>query len=164
MSDNKPDSMPVEGTQFYKQSSLREAFRIIVTTVIVFSLLSVLTLWAAIDIGARQAYKEARDIRKALKAIGTEYYGEMTSIYNPDKSDGLADGAAKKIADISTRNGTVILYEWDDVSNGPLKFEYRKGLYRVVYTDTGTATGLSTGVEGNFSIYYSLEILNYDAQ
>ncbi|WP_185752524.1 hypothetical protein [Butyrivibrio sp. AE2032] len=164
MSDNKSDSMPVEGTQFYKQSSLREAFRIIVTTVIVFSLLSVFTLWAAIDIGARQAYKEARDIRKALKAVGTEYYGELTSIYDPNKSDGLADGAAKKVADISTRNGSVVLLEWDDISNGPVKFEYRKGLYRVVYTDTGKTTGLSTGVEGTFTIYYSLEVLNYDAQ
>jgi hypothetical protein len=164
VSDDKPNSVQVEGTQFYKRSNFREALRIIVITVVIFGLSAFIALWFAIDLGARQAYKEARDVRKALRAVGTEYYGEMSSIYDPNSSTGLAEGAAERIAQISTRKGSVILYEWDETNNGPIKFEYHKGLYYVVYTDTGYAQGLSTGVEGNFVIYYSFELLKYDAE
>ena len=76
----------------------------------------------------------------------------------------MAEGAAEKVAFISERKGTVTLYEWDSEDNGPLSFEYRKGLYRVVYNDTGIYNGLTSGVEGNFTVYYSLELLNYDTE
>ena len=164
MSDNKSNSVQVEGTQFYRRGNFREALRIIVITLVVFVLMAFLTLWFAIDSGARQAYKEARDVRKALRAVGTEYYGEMSSIYDPNSSTGLADGAAEKIANISRRDGTVTLYEWDDKGNGPISFEYRTGLYRVVYTDTGLAEGIQSGVEGDFKVYYSFELIKYEAQ
>ena len=164
MSDEKPNKVHVEGTQFYKRSNFREALRIIVVTVVIFGLTAFLSIWFAIDIGARQTYKEARDVRKALRAVGTEFYGEMSSIYNPNNSTGLSEGAAEKIAEISHRNGTVILYEWDDKNNIPLRFEYRKGLYQVIYIDSGNRTGNQTGLEGNFKVYYSLELLNYDAE
>ena len=164
MSDNNSNTAQVEGTQFYKRGNFREALRIIVITLVVFVLMAFLTLWFAIDSGARQAYKEARDVRKALRAVGTEYYGEMSSIYDPNSSTGLADGAAEKIANISRRDGTVTLYEWDDKGNGPISFEYRTGLYRVVYTDTGLAEGIQSGVEGDFKVYYSFELLKYEAE
>lgn len=164
MSENNSNPVQVEGTQFYKRSNFAEFFRIIVITVVVFSMLCLLFLWFLVDSGARQAYKEARDIRKALRAVGTEYYGEMTSIYNPNSADGMVDGAAEKIAYTSQRKGTVTLYEWDSQNNCPLSFEYQKGLYHVVYTDSGYTTGTSSGVEGDFKVYYSFEILKYEAE
>lgn len=164
MSDNNSKGLPVEGTQFYKNSGFRDAVRIIVVTLIIFCMVSFLALWFALDVGARQAYREARDVRKAFRAVGTEYLAEMTSIYDPSKPNGLADGAAEKIAQLSTHSGTVILIEWDSQGNAPLKFEYRKGLYQVVYTDTGAENGMQTGVEGDFRIYYSFELLKYEAE
>jgi len=164
VSDNNPNPVQIEGTQFYKRSNFTEVLRIIVITVVVFAMLSFLFVWSAVDAGARQAYKEARDVRRALRAVGTEYYSEHSSIFNPDKANGMAEGAAEKVAFISERKGTVTLYEWDSEDNGPLSFEYRKGLYRVVYNDTGIYNGLTSGVEGNFTVYYSLELLNYDTE
>ena len=164
MSDSNSNPVQVEGTQFYRRGNFREALRIIVITLVVFVLMAFLTLWFAIDSGARQAYKEARDVRKALRAVGTEYYGEMSSIYDPNSSTGLAKGAAEKIASISQRDGTVTLYEWDDKGNGPISFEYRTGLYRVVYTDTGLAENMQSGIEGDFKVYYSFELIKYEAQ
>jgi hypothetical protein len=164
VSESKANGIIIEGTRFYKRSSFREALRIIVVTVVIFGLSSFLALWFALDSGARQAYKEARDIRKALRAVGTEFYGDMSSIYDPNDPSGLSEGAAEMIAEISHRNGTVILYEWDDKTNAPLRFEYRKGLYQVMYIDSGDRTGNQTGLEGNFKVYYSLELLNYDAE
>ena len=89
---------------------------------------------------------------------------EMSSIYNPNDPTGLSEGAAEKIAEISHRNGTVILYEWDEENNAPIRFEYRKGLYQVIYVDSGDSTGFQSGLEGNFKVYYSLELLNYEAE
>ncbi len=88
----------------------------------------------------------------------------MSSIYNPNDPTGLSKGAAEKIAEISHRNGTVILYEWDETTNAPIKFEYRKGLYQVIYVDSGERTNTQSGLEGNFKVYYSLELLNYDVE
>lgn len=163
MSENKANVVRVEGTQFYRRSKLIDILRIVVVTLVVFVAVSVLAAWAIIDAGARQAYKEARDVRRALRIVGTEYYGGLSSIYDPLKVDGLAEGAADKIENISTRHGTVILYSWDDETNAPLQFEYRYGLYRVIYTDTGVGDGYSAGVEGVFNVYYSFEILHFEA-
>ena len=164
MSDNNSNTVQVEGTQFYRRSNFAEALRIILITVIVFGMLVFLAFWFVIDTGARQAYKEARDVRRALRVVGTEYYDELSSIYDPNHADGMAEGAAEKIAYISQRKGSVTLYEWDSKGNGPLSFEYNKGLYRVVYTDTGFANGTSSGVEGDFKVYYSFELLKYEAE
>ena len=162
--EQKQETIQVEGTQFYRRSKYADIFRIIIITVVIFAMLTVLSLWFILDSGARQAYKEARDIRKALRAVGTEYYGELTSIYDPNKPDGLADGAADKVAFISQRKGKVVLYDWDEKNNGPLSFEYTTGLYRVVYKDTGIDSGITSGVEGDFNVYYSFELLKYEAQ
>lgn len=164
MSENSSNSVQIEGTQFYRRGNIQGASRIILITIVVLALLAVLIAWFAVDSGARQAYKEARDVRKALRAVGTEYYGELTSIYDPDSSNGLADGAAEKIAYISQRDGKVTLYEWNEKDNGPISFEYRTGSYRVVYKDTGYLNGASAGVEGNFKVYYSFELLDYEAE
>ena len=137
MSGDRSNEVFVEGTQFYRQSPLSQALKTALLILVGLILLSVLALWAVIDSGARQAYKEARDVRKALRAVGTEYYGNMRSIYDPGSVDGLAEGAAQRIASVSTRTGDVVLYAWDEENVAPVQFEYRKGLYRVIYTETG---------------------------
>lgn len=162
--NNTNGNVHVEGTQFYRRSAVRDILRIVIITIVTFVAVFVLASWAIIDAGARQAFKEARDVRRALRIVGTEYYGSMTSIYDQYSSNGMIDGAAERLADISTRDGEVILYSWDDESNSPLQFEYRKGLYRVIYTDTGSRDGISLGVEGDFHVYYSFEILRFEAQ
>ena len=164
MTEDKSKDVIVEGTQFYRRRNFRDAFRYIVITVVVFGMFSFITLWFAIDSGARKAYREARDVRKAFRAVGIEYYGDMQSIYDPNRSNGMAEGAAEKLAEISQCNGTVTLYEWDETGNGPLSFEYCKGLYRVVYTDTGMESGMQSGIEGNFKVYYSFELFKYEAE
>jgi hypothetical protein len=164
VAENKTNRAHVEGTRFYRLSDYFDVIRIVLVTFVIVGLLAFLALWFVLIAGARQAYKEARDIRKALRAVGTEYYGELSSIYDPNSSNGLADGAAEKIADISQRRGEVTLYEWDSQTNGPISFEYTTGLYRVVYVDTGSEDGIQPGVEGNFKVYYSFELLKYETE
>lgn len=164
MSGDRSNEVFIEGTQFYRKSPLSQALKTALLILVGLILLSVLAFWAVIDTGARQAYKEARDVRKALRAVGTEYYGYEGSIYDPSRVDGLTEGAADRIALMSTRTGEVILYSWDEVNNTPVQFEYRKGMYRVIYTDYGSGDGYSAGVEGDFHVYYSFEILTFEEQ
>lgn len=165
MSDDRTSNeVRVEGTQFYKRSMFADVLRIVIITVVTLVAVAILAAWAIADAGARKAYKEARDIRRALRIVGTEYYGERTSIYDPHSANGMISGAAEKIEDMSTRSGEVILYSWDDENTVPLQFEYRTGLYRVIYTDAGVEDADLSGIEGSFRVYYSLEILHFDAE
>jgi len=163
MADDKTDKVFVEGTQFYRKSAAAEIFKTALILFVGFLLLVVFVGWAIVDAGARRAHKEARDIRRALRIVGTEYCGDMTSIYDPSNANGLVDGASDKIAQISTRNGEVILYSWDETRNIPLQFEYRLGLYRVIYTDTSGSVD-DESVEGDFRVYYSLELLKFEGE
>ena len=80
MPDNKKNDVRVEGTQFYRRSRIADVLRIVVVTLVVFVAIMILAAWAIIDAGARQTYKEARDVRRALRIVGTEYYGRLDSI------------------------------------------------------------------------------------
>lgn len=164
MADNRSEEAYVEGTRFYKQNPLRGATRIAVLIAVGIVVVAAFLAWAVIDVGARRAYKEARDVRRALRTVGTEYYSSLTSIYDPSSPDGLADGASEKIEQVSTRDGEVILYAWDDTYNVPMQFEYRKGLYRVVYIDSGNTSEVAAEVRGDFHVYYSLELFHFEAE
>lgn len=164
MSDNRSSKSFEEGTQFYRKSAVVGVLKRAVMIFVIFLALSVLFGWAAIDAGARQAYKEARDVRRALRAVGTEYYAGGTSIYDPQSVTGLAHGAAEKVQQLSTRDGEVLLHSWDNESVIPLQFEYHKGMYRVIYTDAGTTEDYSAGTEGEYTVYYSFEILRFEAE
>ncbi len=164
VSENKTNQVFVEGTQFYRDRGAGSVARTVIIVLVGLVALSCFAAWAIVDSGARQAYKEARDVRKALRAVGTEYYGGMRSIYDPTRSDGMAPGAAERVAEISTRSGEVTLYTWDDINNIPISFEYQKGLYCVVYTDTGSSADGDLGLEGDFEVYYSFRLLRFEAE
>ena len=110
-------------------------------------------------------YKE-RPFRLVIKdalSVGKEYYADVDTIYDPSDPNGLADGAAEQIAALSTRDGEVILYSWDEASHRPLQFEYRRGMYRVIYTDT-PGMNYSGEAEGTYVVYYSFELLRFEAE
>ena len=164
MEGERTDRAFVEGVEFYKDRPFRVVIKDTLIVFFCFVLLTFFIAWAVADAGARRAHKEARDIRTALISVGAEYYSDMGSIYDPSNPDGLADGAADRIAKLSTRNGEVILYSWDDTSNMPLQFEYRTGMYRVIYTDTSITNSRSSIAEGDFVVYYSFELLKFEAE
>ncbi len=154
----------MEGTQFYRDRGASVVLRNAIIVFISIIILSCFALWAYVDSGARQAYKEARDIRNALRAVGTEYYGGMVSIYDPSSRDGMVRGAAERVAQLSGRSGKVTLYAWDDEHNMPLSFEYQKGSYIVVYTNSNEYGNSTLVMEGDFEVDYSFRILRFEAE
>ena len=137
---------------------------VIITLVIIFVIVS-----TVITSNARRVFREAKDVRMALKFVGTQYYGENESIYDASKTTGLRDGAAEEIADVSTRKGQVQLYAWDAKDNEPLMFEYRKGSYTVIYiADTYTGKtdeeGKVNHMMGRWEVKFAINVLTYDTE
>ena len=158
-----------EGVIFYRRRIGDWIRRYIIELVIVALVLAFIITSSVITANARKVFREAKDVRMALKFVGTQYYGESRSIYDPTNATGLIDGAAEAVADVSTRNGQVLLYVWDDKDNEPLMFEYRKGSYTVVYiADTYTGktdeNGKVNHMMGRWDVKFSINILNYDTE
>ncbi len=156
------------GTVFYRRRIGDWLRRYAIELVIIAGVIVFAIVTTIITTNARRIFREAKDVRYALKFIGTEYYGGNSSIYDPSKATGLADGAAEAVARISTHDGQVFLYAWDEDENMPLRFEYRKGAYTVVYTaeteDPETEEARANQMMGHWDITYSFSVLSYDAE
>ena len=158
-----------EGVIFYRRRIGDWIRRYIIELVIIALVLAFIITSTIITTGARRAFREAKDVRMALKFVGTQYFGENSSIFDKTKTTGLKDGAAEDIADISTRKGEVVLYAWDDKANEPLMFEYRKGSYTVIYiADTYTGKtdeqGKVNHMMGRWEVKFSINVLTYDTE
>ena len=158
-----------EGVIFYRRRIGDWIRRYIIELVIIALVLAFIITSTVITTGARRAFREAKDVRMALKFVGTQYFGENSSIFDKTKTTGLRDGAAEDIADISTRKGEVVLYAWDDKSNEPLMFEYRKGSYTVIYiSDTYTGKtdeqGKVNHMMGRWEVKFAINVLTYDTE
>lgn len=158
-----------EGVIFYRRRIGDWIRRYIIELVIIALVLAFIITSTVITTGARRAFREAKDVRMALKFVGTQYFGENSSIFDKTKTTGLKDGAAEDIADISTRKGEVVLYAWDDKANEPLMFEYRKGSYTVIYiADTYTGKtdeqGKVNHMMGRWEVKFSINVLTYDTE
>ena len=163
------DRERAEGTVFYRRRVGDWLRRYLVELLIISLVLAFVIFSTVVTVSARRVFREAKDTRTALKFVGTQYFGENSSIYDPSQPDGLAKGAAEELAEVSTHDGKVFLYAWDAKENMPLKFEYRKGLYVVTYTadiyagktDDGN---LSNQMMGHWDVTYSFKVLNYDSE
>ena len=157
-----------EDTVFYRRRIGDWLRRYIIELVIITAAVICGIVTTVITSNARRVFREAKDVRTALKFVGTQYYGANTSIYDPSDPTGLADGAAESIADVSDHDGQVFLYAWDEAENIPLRFEYRKGAYTVVYTaDVYSGKKKDEPVSqmmGTWDVTYSFRVLKYESE
>ena len=56
-----------------------------------------------------------------------------------------------------------MLNSWDAENDIPLSFSYREGRYLVEYREIGQGDG-SYGMNGSWSVYYDLKILEYTSE
>ena len=98
-----------EGTVFYRRRIGDWFRRYIIELVFLTLVLIFVVVSTAITLSARKAFREAKDVRMALKFVGTQYYGNNSSIFDPSRPTGLVEGAAEEIADVSTHKGQVYL-------------------------------------------------------
>ena len=74
----------------------------------------------------------------------------------------MSSEAMVKISSLVPIKGEFTLTGWDSENNIPLSFSYREGRYLVEYRDTGSGDG-TYGMNGDWSVYYDLKVLEYKA-
>lgn len=81
----------------------------------------------------RHTLSEAKNAEFALRLLATEYYGRDQRIYDPLTPDGLAEGVAEEVADLSGAEGELVLSSWDAARRAPRSFIYMKEKVVVIY-------------------------------
>lgn len=93
------------------------------------------------------AIQESKNIEFALRILAIEYYGEDERIYNPLRPDGLVEGAADEVRNLSGAEGELILTSWDAERMAARSFAYKTGKLMVIYN-------YDAENEEHWSVYY----------
>ncbi|MCR5272940.1 MAG: hypothetical protein K6E13_08155 [Lachnospiraceae bacterium] len=86
---------------------------------------------------SHQVLREAKNIRVSMRLLSIESYGTYGNIYDATNRNGLADGVAEELAELSNEDGEVTLTAWNDEKNLPEQFSYKKGNYIAYYDADG---------------------------
>ena len=151
-----PENTIAENANGTQTGYRRQVITMIIAAVLVTAgVLCVVFFWFKINTGAREALREAKDIRIAMKMKAIECYGLGGSVYSPASKNGIKDSMAEDILRMADAEGTIILQSWDSKADEPLAFTYQKDDYIVVFQETGDG-GLS------WKAYYTLELIKYE--
>lgn len=82
----------------------------------------------------RFALREAKNVNMAFQMLSIEYYGKDISIYNPYSSNGLNEGVAERLADVTENRGDIRLLSYDRNTRKVHKFTYETDNVRVTYS------------------------------
>ena len=149
-------------TEFYVESGAGKITKIALCVLVAALIIGAFALISGIGSGARTALRHAKDVRVAMKLVSLEFYGGDGSIFDPSTENGLAENAISKIQTVLPVKGDIYLTAWDYENNIPLSFSYREGKYLVEYKEVGNGDG-SYGMNGDWSVYYDLKVLEYKA-
>lgn len=87
----------------------------------------------AIDSQARNMFREAKNVQLAMDMLSIEYYGKEMAIFDADKRNGLADGVAERIENLSGEKGEIFVTGYNAKKREVTGFSYERGMYRVTY-------------------------------
>ena len=76
---------------------------------------------------------ESKNTELALRLLAYDYYCRDQQIYDPLTPDGLAEGVAERISEMSGAEGTLILGSWDASRQAARSFTYISGKFVVIY-------------------------------
>lgn len=80
-----------------------------------------------------RALQESKNTELALRLLAYDYYCRDQQIYDPLTPDGLAEGTAERIREMSGAEGTLILGSWDAARQAARSFTYISGKFVVIY-------------------------------
>lgn len=81
----------------------------------------------------RHTLTESKNTELALRLLAYDYYCRDQQIYDPLTPDGLAEGTAERIREMSGAEGTLILGSWDAARQAARSFTYISGKFVVIY-------------------------------
>ena len=146
------NSQIIGSTTLYRR---RVIATVITAALIVAVILCVVFFWFRINSGTRQAMREARDIRIAMKMKAIEQYGLGGVLYQPTSRNGMAPGMEEEILEMSEADGEIVLQAWDTENNEPAAFTFQKDRYIIIFKEKDDGSAIWDG-------FYTLKLLEYD--
>lgn len=89
--------------------------------------------WCKMRVEIRHTLAEAKNIELALRLTAIEYYGSGQHIYDSLQPDGLTEGTAQVIEELSGATGDLTLGSWDSARGAANRFIYVTDRLVVVY-------------------------------
>lgn len=105
-----------------------------------------------IRIEAKNALRDAKNIRMALRTTDIEMYAREKSVYDPTKINGLADGVKDTVDALMEPEGKYAITSYSYKKHEVTGMTYRKGHYYVVFSKEGD--GISWDVTYLMRIYH----------
>lgn len=92
-----------------------------------------MAVYSYYKINVRLVLTESKNTELALRLLAYDYYCRDQQIYDPLTPDGLAEGTAERIREMSGAEGTLILGSWDAARQAARSFTYISGKFVVIY-------------------------------
>ena len=152
MAENNTNTHVIGTTRRYNENVIS---MLITAVVIVAVILGIVFFWFGINSGVRQAMREAKDIRIAMKMKAIEQYGLGGTLYQPTVRNGIAKDMEEEILKMAEADGDIELQAWDAENNEPSAFTYYKDRYIVIFKTESDGSPIWSG-------YYTLKLLEYE--
>ena len=107
-------------------------------------------------IESKQALREAKNIRVALRTTDIEMYAHESCIYDPTKPDGLADGVKHTVDELMQPEGKYVVTSYNYKNHELTGFTYRKGRYYVVFSKEGNGI--------TWDVTYLMRVYHFDEE
>ena len=126
-------------------------FRIALIVVVALIVGFVLVFVIKIQIDGRNALRQAKNVKLALRAADIQMYGKGMSIYDPSEKYGLRDGTEEKVNELYTPQGKYRITSYDSKKHELTGFIYEVGRYTVTYDQDGNK--VKWDVDIRYNIY-----------
>ena len=128
---------------------------LVTAAIIVAVILCVVFFWFRINSGTRQAMREAKDIRIAMKMKAVEQYGLGGTLYIPSARNGMAKDMEEEILKMAEADGDIELQAWNSETNEPAAFTFYKDRYIIIFKIDSNGSPIWSG-------YYTLKLIEYE--
>lgn len=127
------------GERMEKEKSIfnvKKIFKVFCIIVAVLVIGAVVVFAVKLQIDGRDALRDAKNVRLALRSADIEMYAKSMSIYNPQRKNGIEAGVKGKVEQIYTPEGTYAITSYDKSKHELSGMTYRKGHYIVTFVKT----------------------------
>ena len=109
---------------------------------------------AKLQIDARSALRDAKNVRLALRSADIEMYAKGQTIFNPQRKNGIEAGVKGKVEQIFVPEGTYAITSYNKSRHELTGMTYRKGHYIVTFVKTDDQI--------SWDVNYLLNVYRYD--
>lgn len=140
-----------------RKIKIRRIKKMIAGAVAFVIIASIIFITFKISTDAHHVFREAKNVKLALRMLDIEYYGQGRSIYDPTQRNGMTKGVMERVSQILENDGTVVLTGYDTTQRQVTDFVYTIGRYQVIYC-------INKAKKDDYQVNFILPVYHYDGK